>query len=115
MCPAGWRETRTPLRAIASPYSAKRIVAPEPRRVRSTRPSLFAVAILNASVALPQAPVRTDSARVVLLGTGSPVPDPERSGPGLAIVVKGASYLVDAGPGIVRRATASALRDSIPA
>jgi len=73
------------------------------------------VAILNASIALAQAPVRTDSARVVLLGTGSPIPDPERSGPGLAIVVKGASYLVDAGPGIVRRATAAALRDSIPA
>ena len=75
----------------------------------------MAVAILNRGVARAQAPVRTDSARVVLLGTGSPIPNPDRSGPGLAIVVKGTSYLVDAGPGIVRRATAAAMRDSIPA
>lgn len=53
--------------------------------------------------------------RVVLLGTGTPIPDPDRSGPGLAIVVNGASYLVDAGPGIVRRAAAAAIRDSIAA
>lgn len=76
---------------------------------------ILAVAILHGGVALAQAPVRTDSARVVLLGTGSPIPDPERSGPGLAIVVNGRSYVVDAGPGIVRRSTAAALRDSIPA
>lgn len=54
-------------------------------------------------------------ARVVLLGTGTPIPDPERGGPSLAIVVNGASYLVDAGPGVVRRAVAAAVRDSIPA
>src|SRR5690349_20904837 len=54
-------------------------------------------------------------ARVVLLGTGTPIPDPERSGPSLAIVVNGASYLVDAGPGVVRRATDAAVRDSMPA
>jgi ribonuclease Z len=76
---------------------------------------LLVVAILNAGVAFAQAPVQTDSARIVLLGTGSPIPDPERSGPGLAIVVKGTSYLVDAGAGIVRRAAAAAMRDSIPA
>jgi ribonuclease Z len=55
------------------------------------------------------------TARVVLLGTGTPIPDPDRSGPSLAIVVNGASYLFDAGPGVVRRATAAATRDSIPA
>lgn len=51
----------------------------------------------------------------MLLGTGTPIADPARSGPALAIVVGGRSYLVDAGPGIVRRATAAARRDSIPA
>ena len=45
--------------------------------------------------------------RVILLGTGTPNADPERSGPGVAIVIKGKSYLVDAGPGIVRRAAAA--------
>ena len=56
---------------------------------------------------------RLDTAKVVLLGTGTPIPDPERSGPSTAIVVNGASYLVDAGPGVVRRAVAAAQRDSI--
>ena len=61
--------------------------------------------------------VTSDStaARVVLLGTGTPIPDPERSGPSVAIVVHGASYVVDAGPGVVRRAVAAANRDSLPA
>lgn len=44
---------------------------------------------------------------VVLLGTGTPNADPERSGPAVAIVVDGFVYLVDAGPGIVRRAAAA--------
>jgi ribonuclease BN (tRNA processing enzyme) len=45
--------------------------------------------------------------QVVLLGTGLPRPDPIRSGPATAIVVNGKPYLVDAGPGIVRRAEAA--------
>ena len=60
-------------------------------------------------------PAADSGARLVLLGTGTPIPDPERSGPSLAIVVNGSSYLFDAGPGVVRRATAAAARDSIPA
>lgn len=47
---------------------------------------------------------------VVLLGTGTPNADPERSGPSLAVVVNDTAYLVDAGPGIVRRAAAAARR-----
>jgi ribonuclease BN (tRNA processing enzyme) len=41
---------------------------------------------------------------VVLLGTGNPAADPDRSGPATAIVVDGAAYLVDFGAGVVRRA-----------
>ncbi len=41
---------------------------------------------------------------VILLGTGTPNPVPERSGPAVAIVVGDRSYLVDAGTGIVRQA-----------
>jgi ribonuclease Z len=48
--------------------------------------------------------------RVVLLGTGTPVADPGRSGPALAVVVDGRPYLVDAGPGVVRRAAAGLRR-----
>ena len=45
--------------------------------------------------------------QVVLLGTGNPVPDPRRSGPGVAVVVNYTPYLVDMGPGIVRQAAAA--------
>src|ERR1700730_15187922 len=51
-------------------------------------------------------PTRT---KVVLLGTGTPVPDPDRSGPATAIVVGDSAYLVDFGPGVVRRAEAAVL------
>ena len=46
--------------------------------------------------------------KVVLLGTGTPRPYPDRSGPATAIVVGERAYLVDFGPGVVRRATAAA-------
>ena len=55
----------------------------------------------------PGAPNRT---QVVLLGTGNPPADPDRSGPATAVVVNGTPYLVDFGAGVVRRAK-SALVD----
>ena len=45
--------------------------------------------------------------RVLMLGTGTPNADPERSGPAVAILVNDRVYLVDSGPGIVRRAAAA--------
>jgi ribonuclease BN (tRNA processing enzyme) len=42
--------------------------------------------------------------KVVLLGTGTPNPTPDRSGPCVAVVVNEQSYLVDFGPGVVRQA-----------
>ncbi|MCC6772370.1 MAG: MBL fold metallo-hydrolase [Gemmatimonadaceae bacterium] len=45
---------------------------------------------------------------IILLGTGTPIPAPDRSGPGVAIVVDSVPYLFDAGTGIVRRAAAAA-------
>ena len=56
---------------------------------------------------------RRDS-QIVLLGTGTPNPDPNRSGPSVAIIVNDTPYLIDAGPGIVRRA-AAARRDGVEA
>lgn len=53
------------------------------------------------------APIPVPGTRVVLLGTGTPNADPDRAGPAVAIVVNGAVYLVDAGPGVVRRAEAA--------
>lgn len=57
------------------------------------------------------APSRT---QVVLLGTGTPGADPERSGPATAIIVDDTPYLVDFGPGVARRA-AAAVRKGVTA
>lgn len=50
-----------------------------------------------------------------MLGTGTPIADPERSGPAVAIIYRGRAYLFDSGPGVVRRAAAAAARLNIPA
>lgn len=48
--------------------------------------------------------------RVVLLGTGTPNADPDHSGPSVAVIVNNSVYLVDAGPGLVRRAESARQR-----
>jgi ribonuclease BN (tRNA processing enzyme) len=45
--------------------------------------------------------------QIVMLGTGNPSGDPERSGPSVAIVVNDTPYIIDCGPGVVRRASAA--------
>jgi ribonuclease Z len=54
-----------------------------------------------------QAAGPTSHTQIVLLGTGNPPADPDRSGPATAIVVNGTPYLVDFGAGVVRRAKAA--------
>jgi ribonuclease BN (tRNA processing enzyme) len=51
-------------------------------------------------------------AQVILLGTGTPNADPDRSGPSTAIIANGTPYIVDFGPGIVRRAAAAHIKPS---
>jgi ribonuclease Z len=60
-----------------------------------------------AATGQEQPPSAVSKTRVVLLGTGTPAPLPDRSGPATAIVVNGTAYLVDIGPGVVRRASAA--------
>ena len=45
--------------------------------------------------------------QIVLLGTGTPLPDPDRFGPCTAITANNTPYLVDLGTGVVRRAAAA--------
>jgi len=62
----------------------------------------------------PVAGVRpTPRTQVVMLGTGNPPADPDRSGPATAIVVDGTPYLVDFGAGVVRRAKLAAVEKGI--
>jgi ribonuclease BN (tRNA processing enzyme) len=63
---------------------------------------LFSIAIAPAQL-IAQSP-RT---QIVMLGTGTPIPDPDRSGPAVAIVVDSVAYLFDAGVGVIRRAAAA--------
>ena len=44
--------------------------------------------------------------KLIILGSGTPNPDPERYGSGYAIIVNESAYIVDFGPGIVRRISA---------
>jgi len=47
------------------------------------------------------------STRVVMLGTGTPRPDPNCAGPATVVVVNNTPYLIDFGPGVIRRASAA--------
>ena len=60
------------------------------------KPALLAAVLLASAAA--------QDTHIVLLGTGTPNPDPERSGPAVAVVSGTNVYIVDAGPGVVRRA-----------
>jgi ribonuclease BN (tRNA processing enzyme) len=68
-----------------------------------------------AAPKIEAAPVGTNDARVVFLGTGTPIPDPDRSGPAVAVVAGTSAYLVDAGPGVVRRARSAVDKTGIAA
>jgi ribonuclease Z len=48
--------------------------------------------------------VATAQTKVILLGTGTPNPDPKHAGSSVAIVVGDSPYLIDFGAGIVRQA-----------
>jgi ribonuclease BN (tRNA processing enzyme) len=88
------------------------MIVTAPRLASATAFAL--VAILTAP-ANGQPPPATPRTKVVLLGTGTPATDPDRSGPATAIVVNDTAYLVDFGPGVVRRAQAAAVARDLKA
>ena len=53
--------------------------------------------------------VASATTKVILLGTGTPYPDPAASGPATAVVVGKRVFLIDAGPGVMRRLKAANL------
>src|SRR4029453_13938003 len=52
---------------------------------------------------------------VVRLAPGDPPADPDRSGPGEAVVVNGPPYLIDFGAGVVRRAKSAVVDRGVAA
>ncbi len=78
------------------------------------------VIVLSVVLLLPSAPARNStstsalasaaqSTQVILLGTGTPYPDPAASGPATAVVVNGRVFLFDVGAGVMRRLRAANL------
>lgn len=53
--------------------------------------------------------------QVVMLGTGTPVPDADHSGPATAVVYNGQAYVFDIGPGAVRSAIIAAQKKGVEA
>jgi ribonuclease BN (tRNA processing enzyme) len=80
--------------------------------------SIFARAVLLTAVSLPLSAPSTaqtenvaaaQRTEIVLLGTGTPYPDPNASGPATAVVVGKRVFLFDAGAGVMRRVNAAGL------
>jgi ribonuclease Z len=57
----------------------------------------------------PCSVVQLQQGCLLVLGSGMPVPDPERSGPAYAVVIGERTFLFDAGAGVMRRAAAAGL------
>ena len=57
----------------------------------------------------PCTPAQRDAGCLIILGSGVPVPDPERSGPAYALLLGDRSFLFDAGAGVMRRVAAAGL------
>jgi ribonuclease BN (tRNA processing enzyme) len=78
----------------------------------------MAVKVASAVVETRDGPDERELAaptQVVMLGTGTPVPDAYRAGPSVAVIHKGQAYLFDIGAGAVRNATLARYRFDIPA
>ncbi len=70
------------------------------------RKFLILILLLVCSSVAQNSPPPTHT-QVVVLGTGTPEPYPDRDGAAVAIVVNGSAYLVDCGAGVVKRAEAA--------
>jgi ribonuclease BN (tRNA processing enzyme) len=79
------------------------------QKLRYTALPILLLASTIPYLSTGQSPARESATtKVVLLGTGTPRPSTERFGPATAVVVGDRAYLVDFGPGVVRRAAAAA-------
>ena len=70
----------------------------------NSEPKMLKAFILLSVCSLSAVP----ATQVVMLGSGTPQPEPERSGPAVAVVYNGRAYIPDSGAGVVRRAAAAA-------
>ena len=78
--------------------------------IRHRGSSMASIVLIFSLIAsgLAQSTNQNAHTQLIILGTGTPIINPDRSGPSVAVVVNGSAYLVDFGPGVVRRAAAAA-------
>ena len=96
-----WSRSQVPGLKLA-PCSS---VLPNNGRQLSGQPISGLSDVMKAGKKLSSA--RAARTQIVMLGTGTPRPDPDRSGPATAIVANGVPYLFDLGQGVIRRAAAA--------
>jgi ribonuclease BN (tRNA processing enzyme) len=69
--------------------------------------TLLLLLLSSTGFSQPENKPPASKTQIVMLGTGTPSPDPDRAGAATAIVVNGTPYLIDFGPGVIRRAAAA--------
>jgi len=77
----------------------------------------FAKIVPSAVIETRDGPTAAELAmptRVVVLGTGNPIPDARRAGASIAVIHKGEAYLFDVGAGAVHNATIARYKYDIP-
>ena len=85
-------------------------------RTRLTQLTSMVIALAATSVLAQQTTTPgSQRTQVVLLGTGTPPADPDRSGAATAVIVNGTAYLIDFGAGVVRRAKSAVVERGIAA
>jgi ribonuclease Z len=62
----------------------------------------------------PSATELAEATKIVMLGTGTPIPDANRAGTSVAVIHKGQAYLFDIGAGAVHNATRARYNHEIP-
>jgi ribonuclease BN (tRNA processing enzyme) len=70
---------------------------------------LVVALLLNLAGAQSTSEPRQSQTQIILLGTGTPYPDPNASGPATAVIVGKRVFLFDAGAGVMRRMNAAGL------
>jgi ribonuclease BN (tRNA processing enzyme) len=77
----------------------------------------FAKVVPSAVIETRDKPTQAELDRetqVVVLGTGTPVPDAHRAGPSIAVIHKGEAYVFDIGGGVVQNAITARYKYDIP-
>lgn len=95
--------------AMSDIYS-REVELTQSRRMKTIVAPLLALLLIAFSASLTPGHAQENTVsrtQIVLLGTGTPNPNPERMGPAVAIIVDQSAYLVDFGTGVVRQAQAA--------